>query len=67
MEVVRQWVGKLAERCAAEVPWDAPCQEAAILWSQKKGDRSGRIANQFANNYVGSLLLNKSGISRPSG
>jgi uncharacterized protein len=57
LEVVRQWVGKLAQRCSAEVPWDAACREAAILWSQKKGDRSGRIANQFASNWVGQYLL----------
>ena len=57
LEVVRQWVAKLAVRCSAEVPWDAACQEAAILWSQKKGDRSGRIANQFASNWVGQYLL----------
>ena len=57
LEVVRQWVGKLAERCGAEVPWDFACEQAAILWSQKKGDRSGRIANQFANNWVGQYLL----------
>ena len=59
LEVVRQWIGKLAERCGAEVPWDADCELAAILWSQKKGDRSGRIANQFANNWVGNWLLHK--------
>lgn len=57
LEVVRQWVGKLAKRCGAEVPWDFACEQAAILWSQKKGDRSGRIANQFANNWVGQYLL----------
>jgi uncharacterized protein len=57
LEVVRQWIGKLAEKCGADVPWDADCQEAAILWSQKKGDRSGRIANQFASNWVGQYLL----------
>jgi len=57
LEVVRQWVGKLALRYAAEVPWDAACQQAAILWSQKKGDASGRIANQFASNWVGQYLL----------
>jgi len=57
LEVVRQWVGKLAGRCGAEVPWDGDCLEAAILWSQKKGDRSGRIANQFASDWVGQYLL----------
>ena len=59
LEVVRQWVGKLAERCGAQVPWDAACEQAAVLWSQKKGDRSGRIANQFASNWVGQYLLNR--------
>lgn len=59
LEVVRQWVGRLAERCSAEVPWDEACRQAAILWSQKKGDRSGRIANQFANDWVGKSLLGK--------
>ena len=29
----------------------------AILWSQKKGDRSGRIAYQFASHWVGQELL----------
>jgi uncharacterized protein len=57
LDVVRQWVGKLAERHGAEVPWDAECEQAAILWSQLKGDRSGRIANQFANHWVGQYLL----------
>jgi predicted AAA+ superfamily ATPase len=59
VEVVRQWVGKLAEKLGADVPWDDDCRQAAILWSQKKGDRSGRIANQFANDWVGSRLLAK--------
>jgi uncharacterized protein len=59
LDVVRQWVGKLAGRCGAEVPWDPACQQAAVLWSQKKGDRSGRIANQFASNWVGQCLLNR--------
>ncbi|HJV35388.1 ATP-binding protein [Geomonas sp.] len=57
LEVVRQWIGKLAEKCGADVPWDGDCLEAAILWSQKKGDRSGRIAYQFASNWVGQYLL----------
>ena len=60
LEVVRQWVARWAHRCGAEVPWDQGCREAAILWSQKKGDRSGRIANQFASNWVGQYLLPKS-------
>ena len=57
LDVVRQWVEKLAGRCGAEVPWSAACEQAAILWSQKKGDSSGRIANQFASDWVGRYLL----------
>jgi uncharacterized protein len=59
LEVVRQWIAKLAARLDAEVPWDDGCREAAILWSQKKGDRSGRIANQFASDWVGQYLLKR--------
>ncbi len=59
LEVVRQWVERLAEEQAAVVPWDEACREAAILWSQKKGDRSGRIASQFASNWVGQYLLSQ--------
>jgi predicted AAA+ superfamily ATPase len=59
LEVVRQWVEKLARKSGAELDWDKECQDAAILWSQKKGDRSGRIAYQFASNWVGQRLLNQ--------
>jgi uncharacterized protein len=59
LEVVRQWIEKFAAKCGAQVPWDVACEQAAILWSQKKGDRSGRIANQFASNWVGQYLLHR--------
>ncbi len=57
LEVVRQWVEKLAKKSGAKLDWDKETQDAAILWSQKKGDRSGRIAYQFAGNWVGRKLL----------
>jgi len=57
LAVVRQWVEKLARKSGAMLDWNKECQDAAILWSQKKGDRSGRIAYQFASNWVGRKLL----------
>lgn len=57
LEVVRQWVGKLCQKKGAEFEWTEEAQDEAILWSQKKGDRSGRIAYQFASSWVGRKLL----------
>jgi len=57
LEVARQWVHKLCSRMDAEVAWGAEERQAAILWSQQKGDASGRIACQFATHWVGSRLL----------
>jgi predicted AAA+ superfamily ATPase len=59
LEVVRQWVEKLAAKSGIGLDWDKEGQDTAILWSQKKGDRSGRIAYQFASNWVGQKLLNR--------
>ncbi|HEY6871193.1 MAG TPA: ATP-binding protein [Geobacteraceae bacterium] len=59
LEVVRQWVEKLACKSGAKLDWDRDGRDAAILWSQKKGDRSGRIAYQFASHWVGQKLLNR--------
>jgi predicted AAA+ superfamily ATPase len=57
LEVVKQWMEKLSLRNRTELPWTAEAREAAILWSQKKGDSSGRIAFQFASHWVGKSLL----------
>jgi predicted AAA+ superfamily ATPase len=57
LDVVRQWVGKLCTRMGVEQIWDEEGRRAAILWSQKKSDRSGRIAYQFASHWVGRRLL----------
>jgi predicted AAA+ superfamily ATPase len=59
VEVVRQWVARLAERAGAVAPWSADVEAEAILWSQKKGDRSGRIAWQFACDWVGREALKR--------
>jgi len=57
LEVVRQWAGKLCLRMDAEPEWNEGVRLAAILWSQQKGDSSGRIAYQFASHWVGRRLL----------
>jgi predicted AAA+ superfamily ATPase len=59
VDVVRRWVEKLAEKLDAAVPWTEEGRAAAILWSQKKGDRSGRIAYQFACDWVGRSVLER--------
>lgn len=57
LEVVRQWMEKLCSRNDTSLPWTDEARKEAILWSQKKGDRSGRIAYQFASHWVGKTLL----------
>jgi predicted AAA+ superfamily ATPase len=57
LAVVRQWVEKLCARARARLAWTPQAEDAAIAWSHQKGDRSGRIAYQFANHWVGSTLL----------
>ena len=60
INVARQWVEKLCGKCGAEPQWSREVANEAILWAQKKGDRSGRIAYQFASNRVGRQLLAES-------
>lgn len=59
LDVVRQWVSRLCEKHGAPVSWDEDARLAALAWSHKKGDRSGRIAYQFASDWVGKNLLEK--------
>jgi hypothetical protein len=62
VEVVRRWAAKLAAGIGARLEWTPEAEAEAILWSQRKGDRSGRIAYQFACDWVGRSL-----IARPRG
>jgi uncharacterized protein len=61
LEVVRRWVAKLAAGLGTPVPWAKEGETSAILWAQRKGDRSGRIAYQFACDWVGRIVLERSG------
>jgi predicted AAA+ superfamily ATPase len=57
VSVVRQWVEKLGQRASAKLDWTPDAEAEAVLWSQVKGDRSGRIAYQFACDWVGRTLM----------
>jgi predicted AAA+ superfamily ATPase len=57
VDVVRRWAVKLAAQTGEEVAWTRAAEQEAILWSQKKGDRSGRIAYQFACDFVGRAVM----------
>ncbi len=61
VDVVREWVQKLAEKLGTRLDWTDAARPEAILWSQKKGDRSGRIAYQFACDWVGRAVLTSRG------
>jgi predicted AAA+ superfamily ATPase len=57
VDVVRRWVEKLCRKLGARLEWTREAEGEAILWSQKKGDRSGRIAYQFACDWVGRTVM----------
>jgi predicted AAA+ superfamily ATPase len=57
LQVVEEWVAKVAGRMGAGISWDNEVRTAALHWSHLRGDRSGRIAYQFATDWVGRQLL----------
>lgn len=57
--VARQWAGKLCDEKQVNLPWGGEAEREAIDWSHAKGDRSGRIAWQFAVQWVGRELLRR--------
>jgi predicted AAA+ superfamily ATPase len=59
VDVVRRWVEKLGRKVGARLEWTRDAESEAILWSQRKGDRSGRIAYQFACDWVGRSVLER--------
>src|SRR6266545_4502724 len=59
VDVVRRWVEKLARKLGATLDWTREAEAEAILWSQKKGDRIGRIAYQFACDWVGRTVMER--------
>ena len=57
VEVVRRWVQNLGKKIGVGLDFTREAEAEAILWSQKKGDRSGRIAYQFACDWVGRTVM----------
>ena len=57
VDVTRQWTEKVAQLNGFAFEWTREVAKEAIDWSHAKGDRSGRIAWQFANQWVGRAML----------
>jgi predicted AAA+ superfamily ATPase len=61
LKVTQEWVAKLATKMGTKVEWGKESREAAIQWALQRGDNSGRIAYQFAADWVGKKLLTQRG------
>jgi uncharacterized protein len=59
VDVTRRWAERLATGAGVALEWTREAEQEAILWSQRKGDRSGRIAWQFACAWVGREALRR--------
>lgn len=57
LDVVRQWTERVAGKNGFAFEWTKEIDKEALDWSHVKGDRSGRIAWQFANQWVGRAML----------
>ena len=57
VEVSRLWVERLCSQNGLKSEWNAEIAKEAVDWSHVKGDRSGRIAWQFAVQWVGRRML----------
>jgi len=57
VEVARQWTERLASRNSFVFEWTRELVKEAIDWSHVKGDKSGRTAWQFANQWIGRAML----------
>ena len=59
LDVVRHWLGRLAERHGVQCPWTEDVRKAALQWALARGVRSGRTAQYFARHWVGKTLLER--------
>lgn len=57
LDVVRHWIGSLAEQAGLGWRWDDELAKDAIRWATARGNRNGRCAYQFARQWVGVQLL----------
>lgn len=61
VDVARQWTARVAQQHGFALEWTNAITKEAVDWSHVKGDRSGRIAWQFANQWVGRAMLKAEG------
>lgn len=52
LDIVRHWLGVFGVDLAA---WEPTIRHEALLWSQMRASRTGRVAWQFARDYAGRL------------
>jgi len=57
INVARCWVDKLCQEQKITLQWNIDAEHAAVEWYRIKGDSSGRIAYQFACDWVGQALM----------
>jgi len=57
LNVVRHWIGSLAEQAGLEWGWSEALEKNAIRWATSRGNRNGRCAYQYARQWVGTRLL----------
>ncbi|MFG3451489.1 ATP-binding protein [Stutzerimonas stutzeri] len=57
LNVVRHWIGALADQVGLSWNWDEELEKDAIRWATARGNRNGRCAYQFARQWVGIRLL----------
>lgn len=50
LDIVRHWLGVFGVGLAS---WEAEIRHEALLWSQMRASRTGRVAWQFARDYAG--------------
>jgi predicted AAA+ superfamily ATPase len=57
LDVVRHWIGSMAEQAKLQWQWSEELEKQAIRWASGRGNRNGRCAYQFARQWVGLQLL----------
>lgn len=57
LNVVRHWIGLLAEQAGLEWSWSEELEKGAVRWATARGNRNGRCAYQYARQWVGTRLL----------
>lgn len=59
LDVVRHWIGSIANAAGLAWEWDEVLEKDAIRWATSRGNRNGRCAYQYARQWVGSRLLQR--------